>query len=361
MDAEESGKTYSWKVTARNEFGKETTSDEYSFTTQENRAPSAPSTPSNPGPSDKTTNQPLTVVLSWTCNDPDGDALTYDVYFDTSNNPTTKVSVGKIGKTLNRSNLSIGTTYYWKVVAKDIKGATTEGPVWRFTTQSNRAPNVPSNPSPSNNATNQPLTITLSWECSDPDGDELEYELYYGIEGEVKRRIVTKQKEHLVIGFVPNKTYEWNIIAKDAYGGTSESQTYTFNTLDSRPPEKPQAISPKDRTSNLKIDSVTLKWKSSDPDGDKLSYIVYFGTDRNELTVKGTTEKEELVIGNLEYKKTYYWIVVATDLYGKTAESQIFEFTTKSNILTTTFMWIGVVASVLVVGYLLLCLLYYIF
>jgi hypothetical protein len=46
VDAEENGKTYNWKVMARNEFGKETTSDEYSFTTQENRAPSAPSTPS---------------------------------------------------------------------------------------------------------------------------------------------------------------------------------------------------------------------------------------------------------------------------------------------------------------------------
>ena len=133
VDAEESGKTYSWKVTAINEFGKENTSDEYSFTTQENRAPNVPNTPS---PNNYSTNQPLTVTLSWECSDPEGDAITYDVYFDTNTNPTTKISTSQSGKTLSKGNLSAGTTYYWKVVAKDSKGATAEGPVWRFTTQS---------------------------------------------------------------------------------------------------------------------------------------------------------------------------------------------------------------------------------
>jgi len=132
VSANERGKTYSWKVVAVNEFGKETTSETYSFATQSNRAPN---TPSNPSPSNNATNQPLTITLSWTCSDPDGDAVTYDVYFDTKANPT-KVSTSQSGRTLNRSNLSYGTTYYWKVVAKDSKGATTEGPEWRFTTQS---------------------------------------------------------------------------------------------------------------------------------------------------------------------------------------------------------------------------------
>ncbi len=131
VSANERGKTYSWKVVAVNEFGKETTSETYSFTTQSNRAPN---TPSNLSPSNNVTNQPTTITLSWECSDPDGDAVTYDVYFGTSSNPMTKVSSGQTGKTLNRSNLSIGTTYYWKVVAKDSKGGTTEGPVWRFTT-----------------------------------------------------------------------------------------------------------------------------------------------------------------------------------------------------------------------------------
>lgn len=142
VSANERGKTYSWKVVSVNEFGKETTSETYSFTTQSNRAPNAPSVPS---PHNYATNQPTTITLSWECGDPDGDAVTYDVYFGTSSNSMTKVSINQSGSTLNIGDLrtlSYETTYYWKVVAKDSEGATTEGPVWKFTTQS--APTSPS-------------------------------------------------------------------------------------------------------------------------------------------------------------------------------------------------------------------------
>ncbi len=91
----------------------------------------------NPSPSDESIIVGATsVTLSWDSYDPDDDTMTYDIYFDTNANPTTKVSSNQVENTLNRSNLSYGTTYYWKVVVKDSKGATTEGPVWRFTTQS---------------------------------------------------------------------------------------------------------------------------------------------------------------------------------------------------------------------------------
>ncbi len=230
VSANERGKTYSWKVVAVNEFGKETTSDEHSFRTMDNRAPS---TPSNPGPSDKATNQPLTVTLSWDCSDPDGDALTHDVYFGTSSNPTAKASTNQSGKTLSKGNLSAGTTYYWKVVAKDSKGGTIEGPVWSFTTQSNRAPNAPSNLSPANNATNQPLTVTLSWDCSDPDGDTLTYEVYFGTNSNLTTKISTSQsgktlsRSNLSIG----TTYYWKVVAKDSKGATTEGPVWRFTTL----------------------------------------------------------------------------------------------------------------------------------
>lgn len=145
VDADKSGKIYSWKVTAINEFGKEATSDEYSFTTMENRAPNVPSTPS---PHNYSTNQPLTVTLSWECSDPDEDSLTFDVYFDTSSNPTTQVSTNQSGKTFSISNLSAGTTYYWKVLAKDSKGATAEGPVWSFATETGGSSSATPSPNP---------------------------------------------------------------------------------------------------------------------------------------------------------------------------------------------------------------------
>ncbi len=222
------GKRYYWKVEASDNYGGVTTSQVNSFTTQENRAPNAPSVPS---PYNYATNQPTTITLSWECSDPDGDAVTYDVYFDTKANPTTKISTSQSGKTLSKGNLSAGTTYYWKVVAKDSKGATTEGAVWRFTTQSNRPPNTPSNPSPSNNATNRMKDITLSWDCSDPDGDAITYDIYFGtnnnpgmvIEGQSEN---TFTRRNLITG----TNYYWKVVAKDSKGATTEGPEWRFTT-----------------------------------------------------------------------------------------------------------------------------------
>ncbi len=97
----------------------------------------APGIPSNLNPPDGATGVPLNTTLSWSAYDPDGDVLTYDIYFGTTGEPPLVQS----GYTLNSYNpgeLSPNTTYYWKIVAKDGKGATTEGPVWSFTTTAGR-------------------------------------------------------------------------------------------------------------------------------------------------------------------------------------------------------------------------------
>ena len=94
-----------------------------------------PNTPSNPGPSHKAANQPLSVDLSWDCSDPDGDVLTYDVYFGTSADFKTPVVTNHSSRAFTKSDLSYNTTYYWKVVAKDSKGKTRGGYVWSFTTR----------------------------------------------------------------------------------------------------------------------------------------------------------------------------------------------------------------------------------
>lgn len=75
------------------------------------------------------------VLLSWTAADADSDPLTFDVYFDTNENPTTKVSENQTGTTYNATALTAATKYYFKVVVKDDKGATSIGQVWSFTTK----------------------------------------------------------------------------------------------------------------------------------------------------------------------------------------------------------------------------------
>ncbi len=92
-----------------------------------------PTVPSSPNPSNGSINVDITKKLSWTCTDPEGDPLTYDVYFGTSNPPPLKAS-GVTTNTYNQGTMAYSTTYYWKIVAYDNAGHTTEGPVWVFTT-----------------------------------------------------------------------------------------------------------------------------------------------------------------------------------------------------------------------------------
>ena len=91
----------------------------------------APDVPSAPSPSDGDVVDNLVVELTWTCSDPDGDSLTYDIYFDTSSTP--EILVATVDTTAySPGRLYYNSTYYWKVVAVDTTGLETEGPVWSF-------------------------------------------------------------------------------------------------------------------------------------------------------------------------------------------------------------------------------------
>jgi formylglycine-generating enzyme required for sulfatase activity len=95
-----------------------------------------PSQPSNPSPADGAINQSIETTLGWTGGDPDGDTVTYDVYFEAGDStPDVLVSNDQTGATYDQGALSYGTQYYWQVVATDEHGATTSGPIWNFITE----------------------------------------------------------------------------------------------------------------------------------------------------------------------------------------------------------------------------------
>ena len=105
-------------------------SDDSSPTSGGNRLPDFPS---NPSPVDGATGQLWTVNLTWVCDDPDGDTLTYDVHFGTSLDPPL-VDSSRPTMSYEPNLLNSATIYYWKVVAQDDKGGSTDGPIWSFHT-----------------------------------------------------------------------------------------------------------------------------------------------------------------------------------------------------------------------------------
>jgi subtilisin family serine protease len=93
-----------------------------------------PNTPSNPNPPHGATGVSTTPTLSWTGGDPDpSNTVTYDVYFGTTPSPPL-VTSNQAATSYTPGTLSTGTTYYWRIVARDNLGATTSGPTWSFTT-----------------------------------------------------------------------------------------------------------------------------------------------------------------------------------------------------------------------------------
>ncbi|MGB9820043.1 MAG: PQQ-binding-like beta-propeller repeat protein [Pseudothermotoga sp.] len=95
---------------------------------------SPPSKPANPNPANGANGIDITPTLSWNCSDPDSDTLTFDIYFGTNSNPPLLKS-NHTSTNYQTNTLNYNTTYYWKIVAKDNKGASTVGDVWSFTTE----------------------------------------------------------------------------------------------------------------------------------------------------------------------------------------------------------------------------------
>jgi hypothetical protein len=138
---------------------------------------SAPTSPSNPNPADGEANASINTVLSWECADPDGDYLTYDIYFgDVSPPPFRVASIRQNSYDLDQ--LPNG-HYFWKILAEDSEGNNTGGPIWSFSV-SNQPPDAPVYISPADGEENIGIDFLLTWQCADPDSDDLVYDVYLG-------------------------------------------------------------------------------------------------------------------------------------------------------------------------------------
>ena len=130
-----------------------------------------PVTPSSPTPANGSVNQsdigsPLTVTMSWSASDPNGDALRYDVYFSDnqtsveSTSPSVQVAANQVSTAYKSNPLEYLKNYYWRVKAKDEQNAESLSEVWQFTTIAILAPTLNVyTPDPTQNK-----KPTLSWQ-----------------------------------------------------------------------------------------------------------------------------------------------------------------------------------------------------
>jgi len=74
------------------------------------------------------------VTLSWNGSDVDNDIVNYDIYLGDSSSPA--LLQGKVlESTLKDVSVSVGKTYYWKVITRDSKGNISDSGIYQFTTK----------------------------------------------------------------------------------------------------------------------------------------------------------------------------------------------------------------------------------
>src|SRR6056297_3587078 len=136
-------------------------------------------------------------------------------------------------------NLTAAHTYYWKVIARDGKGGVKDSGILSFTIESNTPNNNPGELTgvlPTDTTTGLTSPVTASWECVDPDGDELTYDIYFG-DMQYPSLIKANSSENSIQfdNLESGHTYYWKVIARDSNGGMRESEVFSF-TIDAQAP-----------------------------------------------------------------------------------------------------------------------------
>jgi PKD repeat protein len=288
-----------------------------------------PNTPNDPTPQDNASNVPLDTQLGWSGGDPDGDPVTYDVYFGNASSPP-QVMANQSDTIYNPGMLNYSTTYYWRIVAWDNHGANTTGPTWFFTTGVNHPPYTPDNPKPLNNATDVPIIIQLSWSGGDPDqGDTVSYDVFFGTINPPPKMVSNQSATTYdpgIIGF--NTTFYWRIISWDDHGANTSGPTWSFTTGINHPPYTPDNSTPSNNATDVPI-IIQLSWTGGDPDfGDTVLYDIYFGVISTPPLVVSNQSGSVYDPGTMSYLTTYYWRIVAWDNHGVSTVGPIWNFIT---------------------------------
>ena len=274
----------------------------------------------HPRPANHKSNVDIDIELRWSCNDPDNDPLVYDVYFGNKSN-LLKVISKRPENRYYPISLKNNEKYYWKIVAYDKNGYSTEGDLWDFVTKGlpNNPPYTPSNPTPIDGAIDVPVNINLMWEGGDPDGDPVTYDVYFGSIPPFQKvasniSITTFTPGILQYGL----TYYWNVVAWDNHGLSASSPSWHFTTIETnKPPSKPTISG----TINGKTGKAySYRFTSIDPDNNSVSFYIDWNDGTATLTGYYASGEKALIAHTYNERGTYTIKAKARDRLGEESD-----------------------------------------
>jgi hypothetical protein len=313
---------YYWHVRAVNPLGMTYSgggeSDFWKFTTS---AP--PGAFGKAAPANNATSQPLNATLSWGSST---GATSYEYCIDTVDDAICNTAWASTGASTSATMpvLSANTAYYWHVRAANSVGTTySDGGTaafWKFTTGSSLAPGAFGKAAPANNATNQPLSVTLSWGSS---AAATAYEYCYDTinDGSCNTAWISTgtSRSAVVAGLSANTAYYWHVRAVNsvgtAYSDGSTAAFWKFTT--SAPPGAFGKAAPANNATNQPL-NVTLSWGSS-TGATSYEYCIDTINDNACNTAWASTgASTSVMMPVLSANTAYYWHVRAVNSGGTT-------------------------------------------
>jgi hypothetical protein len=223
--------SYEWYAVA-DDHSSETQSETWSFTT---RIKNDPPVCVNEKPENCSNDIAIGIdELKVDIEDVDGDLFDWSITTSPDIGQAQGSNEGDGTKTCPVSGLLHDTTYTWTVTTTDEQSGLTTTKEYSFKTSLNNPPHPPTNPYPANSKVDVSPDVDLSWSANDPDYDELNFDVYFGLEPNLDNDDLVSEEQSSK-SYDPetlelNTTYYWKIVSKDEYGLSTESNTWEFTT-----------------------------------------------------------------------------------------------------------------------------------
>lgn len=217
------------------------------------------------------------------------------------------------------SGLSAYQTYHYRIVAaNNCNQEIVYGNDMTFTTiPQDSPPTSPCDPYPYNGDTGVSLYCNFSWNCTDPEGGSLTYDLYLGTtENQMTLKTSGSGTSAYIDDLDFNQTYYWKVVAFDQNNHSTEGPVWHFTT---KVGESPWAIT---YGASVNGTSVTLTGKVN-PRNYYTTYYFEYGTTQNygniygqgTLPASNTTSTVYTTIPGLS-PNTYHYRLVAYNSAG---------------------------------------------
>ena len=306
---------YYWEVTAT---GNGTAMALDSFTTAV-----MPGVPTLSSPSNGVTGVATALTLSWTTAT---NAMTYAVQVSTGTGFSTTVfsATGLTGTSDTIGGLANLTVYYWRAGSKGLGGVSGWSGANSFTTVV-AAPGGVTLSSPTNGATGQAVSLTLSWNSA---SNATSYTVQVSSGSDFASTVFSQASltgtSEAVSGLASSTPYIWKVSAMSA-GGTTWSSVWTFTTAVA--PGAPTLSSPSNGMTGVAT-ALTLSWTTAT---NAMTYAVQVSTGTGFSTTvfsaTGLTGTSEAVSG-LANLTVYYWRAGSKGLGGVSGWATPYSFTT---------------------------------